>query len=88
MPRPKNTLLILAIMALMFLGAPSFAEDQPEAVYGDGAQQFSLATGSPGELGLLKVLAEAFGQPDNARMAWYKAGSGEALKLLKDKKWT
>jgi len=82
----KNLLMVLAIMALVFLGPLSFAGDKPEAVYGDGANQFSLATGSPGELGLLKVLAEAFGKQDNAKMAWFKAGSGESLKLLKDKK--
>ena len=64
----------------------SLAGDKPEAVYGDGANQFSLATGSPGELGLLKVLAETFGKRDNAKMAWYKAGSGESLKLLQRQK--
>ena len=73
-------------MALVLLGTAGFAGDKPEAVYGDGSNQFSLATGSPGELGLLKVLAEAFGKQDNAKMAWFKAGSGESLKLLKDKK--
>jgi len=82
----KTLSIVLAIMALMLLGTAGFAGDQPEAVYGDGSNQFSLATGSPGELGLLKVLAEAFGKQDNAKMAWFKAGSGESLKLLKDKK--
>ena len=60
--------------------------EQPAAVYGTGVHQFSLATGSPGELGLLKTLAEAFGKQDNAKMAWFKAGSGKSLQLLKDKK--
>ena len=78
--------MVLAVMALVLLGTAGFAGDKPEAVYGDGSNQFSLATGSPGELGLLKVLAEAFGKQDNAKMAWFKAGSGESLKLLKDKK--
>jgi tungstate transport system substrate-binding protein len=82
----KTVSIVLTIMALMLLGTAGFAGDQPEAVYGDGSSQFSLATGSPGELGLLKVLAEAFGKQDNAKMAWFKAGSGESLKLLKDKK--
>ena len=82
----KTLSMVLAVMALVLLGTAGFAGDKPEAVYGDGSNQFSLATGSPGELGLLKVLAEAFGKQDNAKMAWFKAGSGESLKLLKDKK--
>jgi tungstate transport system substrate-binding protein len=82
----KNLSMVLAVMALVLLGTPGLAGDRPEAVYGEGTNQFSLATGSPGELGLLKVLAEAFGKQDNAKMAWFKAGSGESLKLLKDKK--
>ena len=84
--RTKNLLSLFAVIALMMLGTSSYAGEQPAAVYGSGANQFSLATGSPGELGLLKVLAEAFGKQDNAKMAWFKAGSGESLKLLKDKK--
>ena len=69
----------------MVLGSSSYAADKPAAVYGTGANQFSLATGSPGELGLLKVLAETFGKQENAKMAWFKAGSGKSLQLLKDK---
>ena len=84
--RTKNLLSLFAVIALVMLGTSCSAGDQPAAVYGSGANQFSLATGSPGELGLLQVLAEAFGKQDNARMAWFKAGSGESLKLLKDKK--
>lgn len=82
----KNLLMVLVLMGLVLLGTLSFAGDKPEAGYGDGANQFSLATGSPGELGLLKVLAEAFGKRDNAKMTWFKAGSGKSLQLLKDKK--
>ena len=84
--RTKNLLSLFAVIALMMLGTSCYAGDQPAAVYGSGANQFSLATGSPGELGLLKVLAEAFGKQDNAKMTWFKAGSGKSLKLLKDKK--
>jgi len=84
--RTKNVLSLFAVLALVMLGTSSYAGDQPAAVYGRGANQFSLATGSPGELGLLKVLAEAFGKQDNARMTWFKAGSGKSLQLLKDKK--
>jgi tungstate transport system substrate-binding protein len=82
----KTLVTVLAVLVLVLLGTAGFAGDRPEAVYGDGAHQFSLATGSPGELGLLKTLAEAFGKQDNAKMVWLKAGSGKSLQLLKDKK--
>ena len=55
-------------------------------VYGSGPGRFSVATGSPGELGLLKVLGEAFSREQNASLCWVKAGSGESLKMLKEKK--
>ena len=84
--RIKGLLSLFAVIALVMLGTSCSAGDQPTAVYGAGAQRFSLATGSPGELGLLQVLAEAFGKENNAKMAWFKAGSGASLKLLKEKK--
>jgi tungstate transport system substrate-binding protein len=84
--RNKPLVAVLAVMACLLWGAAVSAGDKPAAVYGSGAQHFSLATGSPGELGLLKVLAETFCKQNNAQMAWYKAGSGKSLKLLKDKK--
>ncbi|WP_197711966.1 substrate-binding domain-containing protein [Polynucleobacter necessarius] len=55
----------------------------PEAIYGKGKQSFTLATGSPGELGLLQALGEAFDQQEGARLIWIKAGSGASLNLLK-----
>jgi tungstate transport system substrate-binding protein len=54
--------------------------------YGSGPNRFSLATGSPGELGLLKVLGEEFAKKNNTTLCWVKAGSGESMKLLKEKK--
>jgi tungstate transport system substrate-binding protein len=63
----------------------SMAQTRCEALYGKGEKSFSLATGSPGELGLLKVLAEAFGKEMNASLCWVKAGSGESIKMLKEK---
>ncbi|SHO53889.1 substrate-binding domain-containing protein [Desulfopila aestuarii] len=76
------SILLLAIVA--FVSAAK-AEDQYAAVYGNGKNAFSLATGSPGELGLLKVLGEAFAEQEDAQLKWKKAGSGESLKLLKEK---
>ncbi|MFH1982924.1 MAG: substrate-binding domain-containing protein [Pseudomonadota bacterium] len=55
------------------------------AVYGSGAASFALATGSPGELGLLEALADAFNKTEPISMCWQKAGSGKSLQLLKDK---
>jgi len=54
--------------------------------YGQGPNKFSLATGSPGELGLLKVLGEQFAKKNNTTLCWVKAGSGESIKLLREKK--
>jgi len=56
---------------------------KPEAIYGQGTQSFTLATGSPGELGLLQALGEAFDKKEGARLIWIKAGSGASLNLLK-----
>lgn len=64
----------------------SLAQDKCEAVYGSGANRFSLATGSPGELGILKTLAETFAKANDTSLCWIKAGSGDSLKFLKDKK--
>jgi tungstate transport system substrate-binding protein len=59
-------------------GAP-----QPTAVWGTGSQRFSLATGSPGGLGLLQALAERFTAANDAQMAWFFAGSGAAMDHLR-----
>jgi tungstate transport system substrate-binding protein len=64
----------------------SFAQEKCDAVYGSGANKFSLATGSPGELGILKVLGETFAKENDATLCWIKAGSGESLTLLRTKK--
>ena len=64
----------------------SLAQSNPlkvEATYGQGAKSFKLATGSPGELGLLQQLGEAFDKKEGARLVWIKAGSGASLNLLK-----
>lgn len=53
-------------------------------VYGYGSDEIKVATGSPGELGLLKVISEKFSEMFDVKICWVKAGSGEALKMLKD----
>lgn len=61
------------------------APPKPAAEYGRGFCRFSLATGSPGELGLLEALGEAFGKEADATLIWIKAGTGQSLNLLKEK---
>jgi tungstate transport system substrate-binding protein len=76
--------VLLGILSL-FLASPAFSAGNCKAVYGSGSNVFRLATGSPGELGLLEVLANAFNEKHGTSMCWKKAGSGASLKLLKAK---
>lgn len=79
--------VVSCFLGLASLVAPGFAlaGETPTAVYGDGPNVFSLATGSPGELGLLEALAAAFNPTHDATLQWVKAGSGKSLKLLQEK---
>lgn len=54
--------------------------------YGIGTHVFTLATGSPGKLGLLAVRAEAFCSQHDARRHWIESGIGESLCLLCEKR--
>jgi tungstate transport system substrate-binding protein len=72
--------------AFFLTASVSLAEEKCDGLYGTGPHRFSLATGSPGELGILKVLGEAFAKEKNSSLCWIKAGSGDSLKLLKEKK--
>jgi len=75
--------LILLLAALTALAAPA----PFNGVYGSGPEKFTLATGSPGELGLLKALGEGFDKAMQGKITlqWLKAGSGKSLQLLKEK---
>jgi len=87
MPRGRTVLEIAVVLALsLTLGAVSTFCAECDETYGKGPETFSVATGSPGELGLLKVLAEAFSKKAGATLCWKKAGTGEAMALLKEKK--
>ena len=81
---------VISCITLMFFiiafGSVTGADEKCDGTYGSGPNKFSLATGSPGELGLLKVLAESFSKDAGTVMCWKKAGSGESLQLLKDKR--
>jgi tungstate transport system substrate-binding protein len=77
---------LLVIVLSIIVTLPAFAGDECKAVYGTGAHSFSLATGSPGELGMLKAISEVFNAKYDTRLCWRKAGSGKSLQLLKEKK--
>lgn len=81
-----SRLIQTVIMILLIVAVPgmTLAADCTET-YGDGNNKFSLATGSPGELGLLKVLADTFNAQNGTTMCWVKAGSGKSLNLLQAK---
>ena len=79
----KRAVVFLAAAGFMHAG---WTADEAGATYGGGKNLFSLATGSPGELGLLKLLAEDFARKADAQMKWVKAGTGASLKLLQEKK--
>lgn len=74
--------IILSSAALAFSLNASSCTD----IYGNGKLELKLATGSPGELGLLKVLSESFSKENDTKICWIKAGSGKSLALLEDKK--
>ena len=81
----RNLLYGLLTLLLVVLAAASGAAENCKAVYGDGPNGLRLATGSPGELGLVEVLASAFNPAHRAKVCWKKAGSGKSLKLLQAK---
>jgi tungstate transport system substrate-binding protein len=84
-PMRTRLFLIVTLTSLLFLPIKGRAQDAYDGVYGKGANKFSLATGSPGELGLVEALGNAFSTKANTTLLWKKAGSGESLKALKDK---
>lgn len=84
-PRRHNRVLLVAAAGLACIAGGSAAADsapRAEAVYGESGPVLRLATGSPGELGLIAELATRFSDQEPIRLEWYKAGSGAALELL------
>lgn len=79
-------LLLVFFTALALSGASPAISADCKATYGKSDKVFRLATGSPGELGLLEALADAFNPAHDTAMCWVKAGSGKSLKLLHQKK--
>ena len=84
----RKSIITIMLVFVCVLWALSFqvagAEKQKyNAVYGTGDQSITLATGSPGALGLLKALAEPFCQANHCQINWTKKGSGASLKAMK-----
>ncbi len=75
----------LKVLSLSLLVATSLIAAECTERYGAGSTHIKLATGSPGELGLVKVLSEAFAHNNDVAICWIKAGSGESLTMLKNK---
>lgn len=82
----KATKILLLIFLTAALATNALALSDCTKAYGTGSTTIGLATGSPGELGLVEVLANEFNKTHDSKMCWKKAGSGESLKLLRDKK--
>lgn len=76
-------ILSVAMMVLLLVGMSSASDVDCKATYGSSETVYKVATGSPGELGLLEALAESFNAEHDVTMCWVKAGSGKSLKLLK-----
>ena len=76
---------LICVVMIVLLAGYSWA-DNCKAVYGNKGLTVRLATGSPGELGLLKEFARTFNARHSSSICWVKAGSGKSLKLLKAKK--
>jgi tungstate transport system substrate-binding protein len=85
----KSACLALCLMAGSAGGSRAHAQTaaaQPDARWGEGSRTVAVATGSPGELGLLEQLATEFAATNDATVVWFKAGSGQAMKLLQERK--
>ena len=88
MKRKYQVWLVVFCGLLILTGSAVAAPSDKElhgGVYGNGSHAFALATGSPGQLGLVKALAEAFAAKEDAKVTWKEAQSGESLRLLQEK---
>ncbi len=73
----------LLVFWLCNLSAGAASALEYDGIYGKGQTEITLATGSPGSLGLLEALAEPFCIKNNCRIRWIKRGSGASLNALK-----
>lgn len=78
--------LSIFLLSSMFMTVAAAEEPRIKASYAHGGPEFVLATGSPGELGLLEALVAEYAKTTPVTLHWVKAGSGASLKLLKARK--
>lgn len=85
----RSALTALAVLALSPAAwgqqAPG-GDPSPAATWGTGPNVLRIATGSPGELGLLEAISTAFATRNDASVVWYRAGSGQAMTLLRERR--
>ena len=85
--RKRRTSIVVVLVLALLLSVPALGGEDPkqtcDGTYGTGDQAITVATGSPGALGLLKALAEPFCQANQCRIHWIKKGSGASLEALK-----
>jgi len=83
----KVTFFLTLIFVLSVFGLSLNAEGKEKvkynAVYGKGDASITIATGSPGALGLLKALADPFCEQNDCKINWIKKGSGASLAFMK-----
>lgn len=75
----RNKIVVVALTIILLLPLMvAYAAEHFDGAYGSGPEKFTLATGSPGELGLLKALGEAFSRENHGQttLLWIKAGRG------------
>ena len=76
-------LLLITVVFLSTIQAAGPTTQTYDATYGTADLTITVATGSPGALGLLEALARPFCQANACRINWIKKGSGASLKALK-----
>ncbi len=79
----KYLIFILFVLSVFFMQSKTAKGVEFTDTFGNGNKVLTLATGSPGILGLVKAMAEPFSQVNKCRIKWIKKGSGASLKLLK-----
>jgi len=75
-------LFLVLLLSVCHVYAETSEVQKYNAVYGAAGPAMTVATGSPGALGLLKELAEPFCSTNHCRINWTKKGSGASLKAM------
>ena len=70
------------LLAIVLLSCPLAGADSSVAIYGRGTHKITVATGSPGEVGLLEALANAFNRTHDSTVCWHRAGSREIAGIV------